>query len=171
MLDVWRRVPVSLLLHELFVVISPDDLILNTQNSTYHLSKMVIFAARACNTYPFQCTTPELNIKHKHQRTVHSYTYHQGTEWPNYKHVYDYKNVFQKCCFRIKVYQDIKHLSHPGALAVHKSVQKTNMLGINIYQPAAPLHGPLAKYVKLRVAHAPGMPGTFSLANDSKGKR
>ena len=23
-------------------------------------------------------------------------------------------------------------------------------------------HGPLAKYVKLRVAHAPGMPGTFS---------
>ena len=126
---------------------------------------------RACNTYPFQCTTPELNIKHKHQRTVHSYTYHQDTEWPNYKHVYDYKNVFQKCCFRIRVYQDIKHLSHPGALAVHKSVQKTNILGINIYQPAAPLHGPLAKYVKLRVAHAPGMPGTFSLATDSKGKR
>ena len=25
-----------------------------------------------------------------------------------------------------------------------------------------PLHGPLARYVKLRVAHAPGMPGTFS---------
>ena len=24
-------------------------------------------------------------------------------------------------------------------------------------------HGPLARYVKLRVAHAPGMPGTFSL--------
>ena len=24
------------------------------------------------------------------------------------------------------------------------------------------LHGPLARYVKLRVAHAPGMPGTFS---------
>ena len=24
------------------------------------------------------------------------------------------------------------------------------------------VHGPLAKYVKLRVAHAPGMPGTFS---------
>ena len=23
-------------------------------------------------------------------------------------------------------------------------------------------HGPLARYVKLRVAHAPGMPGTFS---------
>ena len=24
-------------------------------------------------------------------------------------------------------------------------------------------HGPLARYIKLRVAHAPGMPGTFSL--------
>ena len=24
------------------------------------------------------------------------------------------------------------------------------------------VHGPLASYVKLRVAHAPGMPGTFS---------
>ena len=24
------------------------------------------------------------------------------------------------------------------------------------------LHGPLARYVKLRIAHAPGMPGTFS---------
>ena len=27
-----------------------------------------------------------------------------------------------------------------------------------------PCHGPLARYVKLRVAHAPGMPGTFFLA-------
>ena len=26
------------------------------------------------------------------------------------------------------------------------------------------VHGPLARYVKLRVAHAPGMPGTFSPA-------
>ena len=24
------------------------------------------------------------------------------------------------------------------------------------------IHGPLARYAKLRVAHAPGMPGTFS---------
>ena len=30
--------------------------------------------------------------------------------------------------------------------------------GINGLVP----HGPLARYVKLRVAHAPGMPGTFS---------
>ena len=29
--------------------------------------------------------------------------------------------------------------------------------------PNAWLHGPLTRYVKLRVAHAPGMPGTFSL--------
>ena len=31
-----------------------------------------------------------------------------------------------------------------------------------------PFHGPLTRYVKLRVAHAPGMPGTFSLSPGSK---
>ena len=30
------------------------------------------------------------------------------------------------------------------------------------------LHGPLTRYIKLRVAHAPGMPGTFSLPSTSK---
>ena len=30
-------------------------------------------------------------------------------------------------------------------------------------------HGPLARYVKIRVAHAPGMPGTFSPAANFKG--
>ena len=29
-------------------------------------------------------------------------------------------------------------------------------------------HGPLTRYIKLRVAHAPGMPGTFSLSPTSK---
>ena len=32
-------------------------------------------------------------------------------------------------------------------------------------------HGPLTGYVKLQVAHAPGMPGTFSPAADFKGNR
>ena len=32
-------------------------------------------------------------------------------------------------------------------------------------------NGPLTRYVTLRVAHAPGMLGTFSLAADSKGNR
>ena len=32
-------------------------------------------------------------------------------------------------------------------------------------------HGPLTRYVKLQVAHAPGMPGTFSPAADYKGNR
>ena len=32
-------------------------------------------------------------------------------------------------------------------------------------------HWPLARYVKLRVAHAPGMPGTFPPAADFKGNR
>ena len=31
-----------------------------------------------------------------------------------------------------------------------------------VRRAADTLHGPLARYVKLRVAHAPGMPGTFS---------
>ena len=30
------------------------------------------------------------------------------------------------------------------------------------YEPSTLCHGPLARYIKLRVAHAPGMPGTFS---------
>ena len=33
------------------------------------------------------------------------------------------------------------------------------------------IHGPLTRYVKLQVAHAPGMPGTFSPATDFKGNR
>ena len=33
------------------------------------------------------------------------------------------------------------------------------------------LHGPLTRYVKLQVAHAPGMLGTFSPAADFKGNR
>ena len=33
------------------------------------------------------------------------------------------------------------------------------------------LNGPLTRYAKLRVAHAPGMPGTFSHDAEFKGKR
>ena len=33
------------------------------------------------------------------------------------------------------------------------------------------MHGPLTRYVKLQVAHAPGMPGTFSPAADFKENR
>ena len=32
-------------------------------------------------------------------------------------------------------------------------------------------HGPLTRYAKLQVAHAPGIPGTFSPAADFKGNR
>ena len=32
-----------------------------------------------------------------------------------------------------------------------------------LHTTGVPLHGSLARYVKLRVAHAPGMPGTFPL--------
>ena len=33
------------------------------------------------------------------------------------------------------------------------------------------VHGPLTRYAKLQVAHAPGMPGTFSPAADFEGNR
>ena len=36
------------------------------------------------------------------------------------------------------------------------------------WRPDPVLHGPLTRYVKLRVAHAPGMPGTFSSPPTSK---
>ena len=41
---------------------------------------------------------------------------------------------------------------------------------VNFTAKCKPRHGPLTRYVTLRVAHAPGMPGTFSLTADSKGK-
>ena len=34
--------------------------------------------------------------------------------------------------------------------------------------PDSKVHGPLTRYVKLRVAHAPDMPGTFSPPPTSK---
>ena len=34
---------------------------------------------------------------------------------------------------------------------------------VYVMEPSCKRHGPLTRYVKLRVAHAPGMPGTFSL--------
>ena len=40
-----------------------------------------------------------------------------------------------------------------------------------IFCTHGPTHGPLSRYVKFRVAHAPGMPGTFSPAADFKGNR
>ena len=36
------------------------------------------------------------------------------------------------------------------------------LLNIDSGNGLAPSHGPLARYVKSRIAHAPGMPGTFS---------
>ena len=42
---------------------------------------------------------------------------------------------------------------------------------VHRYTTHKELHGPLTRYVKLQVAHAPGMPGTFSPAADFKGNR
>ena len=43
--------------------------------------------------------------------------------------------------------------------------------GVNFSVGKDRIHGPLTRYVKLQVAHAPGMPGTFSPAADFKGNR
>ena len=40
----------------------------------------------------------------------------------------------------------------------------------SLHAGSSRLHGPLTRYVILRVAHAPGMLGTFSLTANSKGK-
>ena len=39
------------------------------------------------------------------------------------------------------------------------------------YDEKKSIYGPLTIYVKLRIAHAPGMPGTFSPPTDFKGNR
>ena len=44
------------------------------------------------------------------------------------------------------------------AISMSKQFSKQNSIAIDFQQP----YGPLARYAKLRVAHAPGMPGTFS---------
>ena len=48
-------------------------------------------------------------------------------------------------------------LHHPWDLVLIRRLWCTKICGTtNVF------HGPLTRYVKLRVAHAPGMPGTFS---------
>ena len=41
-------------------------------------------------------------------------------------------------------------------------ISMISLFMINSWRSGAYIMGPLARYVKLRVAHAPGMPGTFS---------
>ena len=49
-------------------------------------------------------------------------------------------------------------MTRPIVSIADSSTQLLVCRAFNLY------HGPLIRYVKLRVAHAPGMPGTFSLA-------
>ena len=54
-----------------------------------------------------------------------------------------------------------KHI-YVYTLIVYTVVHGTNHCLLHILYIIILLHGPLARYVKLRIAHAPGMPGTFS---------
>ena len=67
----------------------------------------------------------------------------------------------------IKVWQD--SLEDRKGVQASLGLLKSGMLGILCH--SSPLHGPVTRYVKLQVAHAPGMPGTFSPAADFKGNR
>ena len=61
---------------------------------------------------------------------------------------------WEKCWARIKVRIIIPLLDEAGT--------RVSIWTRNTQSSKEESHGPLAKYVKLRVGHAPGMPGTFS---------
>ena len=58
-----------------------------------------------------------------------------------------------------------------GTLTSFRSPLYENFSANDAIMTACAYHGPLTRYVKLQVAHAPGMPGTFSPAADFKGNR
>ena len=56
-------------------------------------------------------------------------------------------------------------------LRLHKRLSKQSWNWWSETTSGRPCNGPLTRYAKLQVAHAPGMPGTFSPAADFKGNR
>ena len=57
-------------------------------------------------------------------------------------------------------------------ISYHKEYNATNIVHWKFEGQSWHMHhGPLTRYVKSRVAHTPGMPGTFSPAIEFKGKR
>ena len=75
-------------------------------------------------------------------------------------------------------HHSFKHLHSPVTYCRFEELSPTRMglwqlsrtLPITA-KSAQVIHGPLTRYVKLQVAHAPGMPGTFSPAADFKENR
>ena len=84
-------------------------------------------------------------------------------------------NISQNCCktteccsvkktlWLIQV-EKCYHLHPSFSELIYLSIQNGNIWGMCF-------NGPLASYVKLRVAHAPGMPGMFFPASDFKGNQ
>ena len=61
------------------------------------------------------------------------------------------------------------HTRVPHYWRLVRGIQRTRWIPfVNSRKYGEHFHGPLAKYAKLRVAHVPGMPGTFSPATDFK---
>ena len=70
------------------------------------------------------------------------------------------------CFFKTSPRQRFKLIEGEWRIHVHASVNKT-IIGSGGAEQAT-RHRPLTRYVKLRVAHAPGMAGTFSPPPTSK---
>ena len=79
-------------------------------------------------------------------------------------HVVNSLQLSWRYAFENVVFRMLAILSQP------QCVNSSRMSAVNcVSKPSH--HGPLTRYVKLQVAHAPGMPGTFSPAADFKGNR
>ena len=65
----------------------------------------------------------------------------------------------------------VSQISHIGCLfntLLWSTIRETYWPFDGITGSLSEIHGPLAKYVKLRAVHAPGMPVTFSPPKTSK---
>ena len=60
------------------------------------------------------------------------------------------------------IYQSIYALHNLSDITGKSAVNKGIIQAILVFNNTVKMEGPLARYVKLRVAHAPEMPGTFS---------
>ena len=69
--------------------------------------------------------------------------------------------LFTLCCILIGIDTDYKHITQGYVIAV-RATKRLPMCHWSNPGWNELIKGPLARYVKLGVAHAPGMPGTFS---------
>ena len=79
-------------------------------------------------------------------------------------------NALFCCGYIVGLVQDCSN-SSANALKLLLSYTKPSISSAAMGPYDTYIHGPLTRCVKLRVAHAPGMPGKFSPAAEFKGNR